>query len=492
MTRKIPDWLFRPLAVDAVEDRTKLEQIETLAEGLPETLGEISRIIRPEISTTSYDALANLAIKHVWIHLEQFYESGAIAKRELLYFAISHMFGKGQNRILRRLCKDKDRLVRNFAKQLSTERNVFEVALPSHKEGRWEVSGWFKGTDKQTRVPRSASANLKLKKLNLPKLSTVKDIRELFGIRSAKQLGFFLSATDFDEGPYQTFEIPKSNGGQRLICSPKPELRWVQRGILKQVLEKVPIHDAAHGFVRDRSTVTNARPHLQSKLILKFDLIDFFPTIHYFRVVGLFTQLGYDLKTCQFTSDDNSPNVATTLARLCCYTPRPKARYGASIAQGAPTSPAISNLICRAMDARLSGLAKQAGAIYTRYADDLTFSFKDNVESVGKFRWWVDQICHQEGFIVNQSKFRVIRNHQQQRVTGIVVNAQLSIPRKIRRNFRATIHNCEKHGIQSQAKGKQGFHEYLMGMASYINMVHPKEGKELLERVAKLGNFDGQ
>jgi len=144
-------------------------------------------------------------------------------------------------------------------------------------------------------------------------------------------------------------------------------------------------------------------------------------------------------------------------------------------------------LICRTLDKRLDSLAKKLGGDYTRYADDLTFSFHNLPgKGVGRFRWWVNQICHQEGFFVREDKFRVIRSSQQQRVTGIVVNEQLSIPRRDRRRFRAIVHNCEKHGVASQARGRERFEDYLMGYASYMKMVHPEEGAELLAKVKSL------
>ncbi len=155
--------------------------------------------------------------------------------------------------------------------------------------------------------------------------------------------------------------------------------------------------------------------------------------------------------------------------------------------QGAPTSPALSNLVCRRLDARLTGLARCNKGVYTRYADDLTFSFrKAEGIDLGRFRWWVDQVCHQEGFLINQKKFRVIRASQRQLVTGLVVNDELRVPRDERRRFRAILYNCRKHGVQSQARGRADFAGYLRGFASYLHMVDPEEGAELLNEVEAL------
>src|SRR5262249_40257734 len=208
------------------------------------------------------------------------------------------------------------------------------------------------------------------------------------------------------EGPYTRFRIPKRAGGEREICAPKSQLRWVQRQILDKVLAKVPAHDAAHGFVTGRSTVSNAEPHKGADLLVKFDLTDFFPTLHYYRVVGLFARLGYAVGDARFRADDEAREVAPTLARLCCYATDP-AKWGkAQLPQGAPTSPAISNLVCRRLDARLAGLAGKSGAVYTRYADDLTFSFRQEGADLGRFRWWGEQGGPPEGVLGHREKVR--------------------------------------------------------------------------------------
>src|SRR5262249_21531658 len=165
-----------------------------------------------------------------------------------------------------------------------------------------------------------------------------------------------------------------------------------------------------------------------------------------------------------------------------------------------PTSPAISNLVCRRLDARLAGLAERNNGTYTRYADDLTFSFKTSEGlNLGRFRWWVDQVCQQEGFTINQEKFRVIRDSQRQVVTGIVVNDAMRVPRELRRELRAILHNCEKTGVEEQARrhprfgGNAGaFAQYLRGIAAYLNMVQPEHGAALLRRVNELVGTDGK
>ncbi|MCA9683301.1 MAG: RNA-directed DNA polymerase, partial [Myxococcales bacterium] len=155
--------------------------------------------------------------------------------------------------------------------------------------------------------------------------------------------------------------------------------------------------------------------------------------------------------------------------------------------QGAPTSPALANLACRRLDARLSGLAAKLGARYTRYADDLSFSFHDRraAESleIGRVFWWIDQILQQEGFAEHPGKRQVLRPNRRQMVTGLVVNQKPTIPRDLRRRFRATLHNCKVHGVASQARDRDDFVDYLRGFAAYVQMVQPDLGAAWLAEI---------
>ncbi|OAI45664.1 hypothetical protein AYO44_12570 [Planctomycetaceae bacterium SCGC AG-212-F19] len=482
----VPEWLLRPLPANASADAKLHAEIGRLASNLPASLAEIAKALEAIKNYSEYDAAANWASAHVWQAVAKFSAADLPGVRVgLLKFAAAHMVAKAQAQICRRLAKDPAVAVRRRARKLVENAGFHEVALPDTADGPWDATGWLRGSATGVLSRHKQGTKIQAER-GLPKLSTVGELRNLIGIKSERQLGWFLLATDAEDGPYVKFTIPKRDQTEREICAPKPQLRWVQRQILDKILAKVATHDAAHGFIPGRSIVTNAAPHTSAALILKFDLKDFFPTIHYYRVMGLFTSLGYTVGRAKFSAKDDAREVAPTLARLCCYTPDPHQWGSALVPQGAPTSPAISNIVCRRLDARLRGLAERNKGVYTRYADDLTFSFlKDEVE-LGRFRWWVDQICHQEGFFVNQAKFRVIRCSQRQVVTGIVVNDALRIPREERRRFRAIVHNCKKHGIEAQARGHKKFLDYLRGYASYINMVHPEEGAELLEEVEAL------
>jgi len=482
--QQVPSYVLRAAPHNAKVDLHLNETIRKLAAKLPDSLADMARALGKVESFSEYDPAANIANAAVWSQLPQLLEAAPAVRKSFFEYASQHMPLPALARILRRMVKDPDTRLRSLATARLIASGIREVALPLSEEHLWDQSGWLYGLDSPDQVRRQGVRAQK--KAGAAPLKNVAALRDLLGIKSSRQLGYFLLASDANEGPYTHFTIPKRDGGERPICAPKSQLRYVQRQILRKVLDGVAPHPAAHGFVQGRSTVTNAAPHVGAEVILKFDLTDFFPTIHYHRVIGLFGSLGYPVENGLFSSKDDSASIAPTLARLCVYTPTPHEWGRSALPQGAPTSPAISNLICRRLDARLTGLSQSNGGVYTRYADDLTFSFRSSDLSIGRFRWWVDQICHQEGFFVNQKKFRVIRKSQRQTVTGIVVNDALRIPRPERRRFRATLKNCELHGVDSQARGRASFRSYLRGFASYLNMVHPTEGAEYLRRVNQL------
>jgi hypothetical protein len=387
-------------------------------------------------------------------------------------------------RVLRRVYNDADPSVRTSARR-AIERLGLDVVPPygtrvAYEESRAFSDSWAYGIFPSTprrRRPRPPARPTALDAHGLPRLATRADVAKLVGVEEEALTRLMRPGTGPGSG-YVEFEIPKAKGGTRRIAAPRPELRRVQRALLEQILAKVPLHDACHGFVAGRSTVSNATPHRGAKLVVKLDLKDFFPTVHYRRVRGLFQQLGY--------GDD----VAAALAGLTCYRPRMEDGtivWPGMLPQGAPTSPALANLACRRLDARLAKLAAKYGATYTRYADDLTFSFQAEPEvRIGRFLWWVDAICQEEGFLERPDKRRILRAKHQQRVTGLVVNASVHVPRADRRRFRAIVHNCEKHGIASQARGREDFEAYLAGYAAYLHMVDPAGAKPLVDAVEKL------
>jgi len=392
------------------------------------------------------------------------------------------------SRVIRHVIRDPNQGVRAAARRAASE---LGLSAPVPTDVRYErddgriggfiTMGWsfgmFANDTTTSRKPTKASRASALEQHGLPRLANAAAIAKLVGVE-VDDLAKLMRPGVASGSGYVEFEIPKAKGGTRRIAAPRAPLRKVQRILLDKILGRVPVHEACHGFVKGRSTVTNARPHEGSALVVKLDLKDFFPTVHYRRVKGLFEMLGYN------------STVAATLAGLTTY--RQKLDDGTVLwpgvlPQGAPTSPALANLACLRLDRRLDALAKKCGATYTRYADDLTFSFKAAPEvRVGRFLWWIDGICQQEGFLERPDKRRILRNKHQQRVTGIVVNQGVHVPRADRMKFRAILHNCKKHGVASQARDHEDFEAYLRGYAAYVAMVEPALGKRLVETVEQL------
>lgn len=393
--------------------------------------------------------------------------------------------------LLRRLVKDPDIRVRKMSRGVVNKLGVQEVALPdarydpnkSRRFGHYNHTGWAFGLfrDYQTyflrKRPAVPTRFAALGALGLPAIGDEVALHRFLGVDAAGLKKLMRPGTQ-PGAAYVEFEIPKAKGGTRRIAAPRGPLRRIQRKILDEILAKVPHHDAAHGFIAGRSTVTNAKPHVGAAVVIKTDLKDFFPTVNYRRVAGLFRGLGYD------------DSVATLLAAVTTY--RPKLADGrvldpGVLPQGAPTSPALANLACRRLDARLAALATKYGAAYTRYADDLTFSFAQlPTVNMGRLFWWIDGICQQEGFTEHAKKRKVLRANTQQRITGIVVNTDVHVPRRDRRAFRAVLHNCDQHGVAAEAKGRADFAAYLAGYAAYVQMVQPALGKQWIAEVERL------
>jgi RNA-directed DNA polymerase len=285
---------------------------------------------------------------------------------------------------------------------------------------------------------------------------------------------------------YRRFKIPKRTGGERVISAPRKRLKAAQHWILEQLLSRLTPSDHAHGFRPGRSIVSNARPHLGASLVVNVDLKDFFPTVTYARVKGLFRKLGYseEVATVLGLLCTESDTVQTELDGVTYYV----AQGTRHLPQGAPTSPAITNLLCRRLDQRLSGFARKHQLAYTRYADDLTLSAPSGVEApVGAILAVVKKVAQAEGFTVHPDKISVKRRGRRQEVTGVIVNERLGVDRRTLRRFRAFLFQLEKDGPAGKRWGAGGDPvASAIGFANYVFMVDPKRGAELKARAVAL------
>jgi hypothetical protein len=318
----------------------------------------------------------------------------------------------------------------------------------------------------------------------LPPLKDVEALAQALGL-SIPRLRWLSYHRDVDTGThYKRWLVPKRDGSPRLISAPKPDLKKAQRWIMREVTEHLPVHGAAHGFLAGRSIVTNAAVHAGARVVVKLDIRGFYPTVTMRRVKGLLRRAGL------------TEQVATVMAQLATESPRDevvthgKTHYVAtgprSLPQGAPTSPSITNALCFRLDCRLSGLARKLGCRYTRYADDLTFSWHGATSHVGQLLSAVGRIVRSEGFEIHAKKTRVMRKGARQKVTGLIVNAAADrpaarVPRKTVRALRAAIKNRE---LGRPGKGESL--EQLKGMAAFVMMTDPVRGKQFMARIDAL------
>lgn len=252
--------------------------------------------------------------------------------------------------------------------------------------------------------------------------------------------------------------VRKVDGSERLLEAPKPRLKAVQRRVLRSLLERVPVHDAAHGFVRGRSVVTGAAVHGGQAMVVRIDLRDFFASIRASRVHALFATLGYPIAVCRLLtglctnatprSVWGSPSSSLGVLAIRERWHR-LARYAAPhVPAGAPTSPALANLAAFRLYRRVAGLARAMGCRYTRYADDLVLS-GDGARSCFAT---ICGIAAEEGFAVHPGKTRFQPRSVRQMVTGLVVNVRPNVCRDEYDRLRATLFNCARFGPRTQSE----------------------------------------
>ena len=285
-----------------------------------------------------------------------------------------------------------------------------------------------------------------------------------------------------EQAHYHFRWLKKKSGGWRLIESPKQTLKQAQVKILREILDRVPTHSAAHGFVQGRSILTNAKPHVGHATLLKLDLSNFYATVGFSRVVALFRALGYSREAAIWlgllTTSAIPGNMAFPDRDPYAFEPYLRRH----LPQGAPTSPALANLSAYRLDLRLAGLSKSFGATYTRYADDLAISGPK--ELAGGLRLLiplVQQIIRRERFRMNTTKRRILRAHQRQSIAGVVVNAKPNVARDHYDRLKATLTNCIRLGPSTQNREQVAdFTSHLRGRIAHVQQLNRARGEKLL------------
>ena len=284
--------------------------------------------------------------------------------------------------------------------------------------------------------------------------------------KNLKELAFLKP----DSQRYKHFAVPKSNGGLRIISEPIEPLKEIQRLLLNIFTRSYAPLESSHGFIAERSILTNAKSHVRKSWVFNADLEKFFPTIRMEKVESALS--GIKLK---FLLDDPGKNgamsyqdvqlsdeIISMLVNLCCFRSLPESGdpetwYG--LPQGAPTSPILSDMVARKMDEDILSFCADKGIEYTRYADDLSFSPLDpkdyqgykNLIS-GNFKRKPEpcrgllEIIQAHGFRINGKKNKLFYGKSCKQVTGLSVNEFPNVPRKLIRSIRQDLYLWEKHG----------------------------------------------
>ncbi|WP_447529371.1 retron St85 family RNA-directed DNA polymerase [Vreelandella sp. TE19] len=287
----------------------------------------------------------------------------------------------------------------------------------------------------------------RLRNLGLPPIEKVEDLANEMRL-SISKVRYLAYRSHY---LYKTYQISKKNGSPRVIAQPNRELKAFQSWILRNILDKLSSSEHSKGFEKNTSILDNASPHVGSNYVLTIDLEDFFPSIKVEKVYSIFYSIGY------------SKLISSVLASVCTF--------DGSLPQGAPTSPKLANLICAKLDARLYGYAGPRGIVYTRYADDITFSAQ-TAQRIYKAKEFVNTVIFDEGFNVNHSKTKISGTQRQKRITGLIVSEhRAGIGRQKYRQMRVKLHR-----FFSEAEND---FNHINGMLAFIYDVDPKMYKKL-------------
>jgi hypothetical protein len=299
---------------------------------------------------------------------------------------------------------------------------------------------------------------------------------------------------------YQTFKIKKKSGQDRIIHAPVKGLKSILRSlnfVLQCVYEP---HKAATGFVLEKSIVDNAKKHVGHRYVLNMDLKDFFHTFDRNRV-----KMGFIYEP--FNLNGEREPLAFLLASLCTHPLEIDGEVKTVLPQGSPTSPTLTNILCRKLDRRLTGLAKRFGAVYTRYADDITFSSYHNIYKNEEFQKELKRIIEEDQkLVINPNKTRLQKAGHRQESTGLIVNDKVNVRRRYVKQIRMWLYYWEKYGYEKAEqifkrdyiadKGhvkKMNAHlkNVLNGKLEFLKMVKGAEDgtyKKLKERFDKLSS----
>lgn len=302
-----------------------------------------------------------------------------------------------------------------------------------------------------------------LRLIGLPVFSNIDELSEIMHVAP----GILRKHSEQPLTSYNSFNIPKSGGGLRLIRAPVRKLKGIQAWILRNILDNLSTSPYATAYIKDKSIFDNVQPHRNNRFYICIDLEDFFPSISTRRVSKLFSRLGY------------SKQASEILAHLCTFK--------GNLPQGAVTSPSISNIIASKLDRRIAGYTSKRNIIFTRYADDITLS-SNNRNLLHQSLSRIIKIIKTEHFRVNNEKLRVLGPRTRVAITGLIKNsseAKFSIGRRKKRHMRAVIHH---YFLNKDKDAKYSTEPSIIGWLSYLQGVDLESFEKMNQYFLKIKN----
>jgi RNA-directed DNA polymerase len=258
---------------------------------------------------------------------------------------------------------------------------------------------------------------------------------------------------------YKLYHIPKRSGGRRQICHPARELKILQRVLLAEILDHLPVHDAATAYRLGVSIKDNAEAHAKNGAILKYDFKDFFPSIR-----------DTDWRSyCERNSVFKNEEDVEISCRILFWS-----KPGSNVLRlsiGAPSSPALSNILMRDFDERIQSELKPDKVTYTRYADDLTFSGPrvGHLSKVEKTLRRAIKEMKSPRLRINEDKTVLATKKYRRTVTGLILSndGDVSIGRERKKAIRAAVHHASKGKLSEDERAQLG------GLLAFVQNVEP-------------------
>jgi RNA-directed DNA polymerase len=282
------------------------------------------------------------------------------------------------------------------------------------------------------------------------------------------KIGYIRKACYYQKSFYRHFKVLKKSGGTRPISEPLPSLKEIQRWILDKLFVNVKVSKFAKAYKTNSSIFKHTFLHKNQDVVLSMDIENFFGNINEEMVYNMFSKFGY------------TNHLSGTLSRLCSLDDE--------LAQGAPTSPVISNIILKEFDEEIGAKVIELGGRYSRYSDDLTFS--GNIElPVEIIELEVTRLLKKIGFKVKKNKTKKMYRHHRQIVTGVIVNKKVQISKKDRREIRQACHYIKTFGLKDHLlrinETRSNYLQHLMGRINFGLQMNPHD-EELKEYMSFL------